>query len=898
MKFYVNLISLLLMVITILIPAQELENTSKKIIAVRSNEKIIIDGVLSESIWKRQGFSELLQFDPNQGKLPSLKTEIWIAYDDEAIYYAAKHYDPNPDSILARLVRRDYIWSDPSDGSLLYLDSYNDKRTGYYFYVNAAGSVADGLLGNDSKWPSDLSWDAVWEGASHINSDGWSVEMKIPFSQLRFNEGKNQVWGINIERYIARNYETDNIVYTPRNQSRFVSRFPELIGIEGITPKTRLELLPYSTGRAEYVGGEPNNPFNPGNKYLYGLGLDIRVGLGNSLTMNGTINPDFGQVEVDPAVVNLTDVETSYEEKRPFFTEGVNIYRFGMGGIENNLFGFNNNNSNNWPGVNIFYSRRIGRAPQASLPAYDYADIPKGIHILGAVKVSGKIFDDWKFGTIQSLTKREFADIDLNGQQTSIEVEPSTYYGVFRMQKDFNGGLQGLGLLSTFTNRFFNDSNLKNNINKNALVSGVDGWIFLDNEKTYVFSGWIALSSVSGDKNRMTSLQKNAGHYFQRPDITYISVDSSATSMTGYAGRLTLNKNRGDFRISAALGWLSPKFEVNDLGYGSYSDVINLHVSSIYSFSKPTDFYQYAGINAAAFANFDFGGNKTSQGYVLGGYFFLTNLSNGNFSFTYNPETYNSRRTRGGPLTLNPLNRSLSLMLFGNSSAMLVPSLRLFTNSGDNANTQNITLNIELKVTPTLTIQVGPNIAKENYYAQWINSFTDKSATETFYKRYVFAHLEQKTFAADIRADWIISPTLSFQVYLQPLIVSGKYSDFKALQKPKTFDFLKYGENGSTITKTLSFTGDVSSYTVDADGTGPAEAFQISNPNFNYFSLRGSAVFRWEYLPGSTLFFVWTQTRQDNETTSEFSFQRSMDSLFDVKPDNIFIVKLTYYINL
>ena len=334
-----------------------IDNTStKKISAVRLTEKISVDGILSENIWKRPGFTELLQQEPKQGEKPTQRTEVWVAYDDDAIYYAAKYYDTSPDSILARLVRRDFVWGDPSDGTVLYLDSYGDKRSGYFFYVNAAGTLADGLLENDSK-QTDLSWDAVWEGVPHIDSDGWSVEMRIPYSQLRFKESEKQLWGINVERFISRSAETAMIAYTPRNENGFASRFPELVGIEGITPPSKLELLPYVTGKAEYVGDDPNNPFNPGHRYLPGIGLDVRTGLGNSLTLNGTINPDFGQVEVDPAVVNLTDVETAFQEKRPFFTEGVNIYRFGNGGT-------NNNWNINWPGANIFYSRRIGRAPQ------------------------------------------------------------------------------------------------------------------------------------------------------------------------------------------------------------------------------------------------------------------------------------------------------------------------------------------------------------------------------------------------------------------------------------------------------------------------------------------------------------------------------------------------------
>jgi len=881
------LLVLLFIIIPEILSASE-PNFAKTVEAVRINEKISIDGILSESAWKRPGFTQLLQQEPNQGNQPTQRTELWVAYDDAAIYFACKLYDTHPDSILARLVRRDFVYGDPSDGVVLYLDSYGDKRSGYLFYVNAAGSLADGILLNDNK-QTDLSWDAVWEGASHIDKDGYNIEMRIPFSQLRFKENDKQVWGIDVERFISRTAETDMIAYTPRNENGFASRFPALQGIEGITPSTRLELLPYATGKAEYSVNDPNNPFNPGHKYLPGLGLDIRAGLGSSLTLNGTINPDFGQVEVDPAVVNLTDVETTFQEKRPFFTEGVNIYQFGNGGT-NNTWNFN------WSDPKIFYSRRIGRAPQGNVPDNDYADVPNGTHILGAAKISGRVFNDWQIGTIQSLTGREFADIQLNGQRSDFQVEPLTYYGVFRIRKDFNQGLQGLGLLSTYTNRFFNDADLRNTINKDAFVAGADGWTFLDNDRTYVLTGWSAVSRVTGDQQRIIDLQRSPTHYFQRPDASYIKVDSSAKSLTGYAGRLMLNKNRGSLTVNGAVGWLSPGFEVNDLGYGSYSDLINMHLAVSYSFPMPSDYYQFAGISAATYETFNFGGIKTGQGYFLQSYLNFSDLYGGDFYFIYNPESWNARLTRGGPLTLNPVNRSYNIDLNSDSRKWWYVYMNGNASYGENANTKEISATLQIMVSPTLTIQIGPDISSGMFNAQWVRAFADPAAVSTFGNRYIFARLDQKTVAANIRVDWILSPTLSLQVYMQPLIVSGKYSQFKALQRPKSYEFLTYGKNGSTIVDSLSPTGSIESYLLDPDGTGPAAARAITNPDFNYLSLRGSAVLRWEYLPGSTLYFVWTQNRQDTEPTGEFNFGHSFNNLFNLNADNIFLIKISYWL--
>lgn len=872
-----------------LLAEQQPSSTSLlKLNALKVEEKITIDGVLSESIWKNPGFTDLKQQDPNQGEVPSQKSEVWFAYDNDAIYFAGKFYDTHPDSIFTRLVRRDFVWGDPSDGALIYIDSYRDKRNGYFFYVSAAGTLADGLLENDEK-QTDISWDAVWEGVSHIDNDGWSVEMRIPYSQLRFKDVDEQEWGVNVERFISRKVETDMIAYTPRNESGFASRFPALIGIKGIKPSGRFELLPYMTGKAEYKKSDINDPFNKSKQYSPNLGLDVRAGLGNSFTLNATINPDFGQVEVDPAVVNLSDVETSFQEKRPFFTEGVNIFRFGNGGINNNV-------NFNWNNPSLFYSRRIGRAPQGDIPSNDYSQIPNGTHILGAGKISGSI-DQWKVGTIHALTRREYAKIDIGGLRSEYQVEPLSYYGVLRAQRDFNNGAQGLGILSTFTDRFFNDDNLSKNLNNNAFVAALDGWTALDGEKNFVISGWGAVSRVAGSSDRMIALQRNSGHYFQRPDVSYLGVDSSASSLTGYAGRILLNQNNGRFTVNSSIGFISPKFEPNDLGYNSYSDVINSHIFFNYRWNTPTDFYRQAGISTGAFLNYDFGGNKTGQGYYFGSYINLLNLYGGQVNLIYTPETYNARRTRGGPLTLNPKNVNVNLNLYTDNRVWWVGSFNGSFSSGADGRSRYFSPYLEFKVTPTLTVAAGPSYSKDISEAQWITSFNDPSAENTYSRRYVFAHLDQTTFAADIRADWIISPRLSFQIYIQPLISSGTYTDIKALRKSRSFDFIKYGEEGSTLVKNVSAEGNIS-YTIDADGNGPSAPRTIDNPDFNFISLRGNAVLRWEYLPGSTLYFVWTQSREGIDPDGNFHFGRSVNDLVSIKPDNIFMIKATYWLGM
>ncbi len=426
---------------------KKIKNDDLKIDAQRINSQIKIDGKLNEKVWELgKGVSNFIQRDPLEGTQPSEKTLVKVLYDDDAIYIGARMFDAHPDSIVSRLARRDVDAN--SDLFGVFFDPYHDRRSGYYFGLNAAGTLYDGVMFNDG-WDDD-SWDGVWEGKANIDSEGWTVEIKVPFSQMRFQNNNVNVWGINFRRDIARNNERDFLVYVPKNENGFVSHFAELVGLHNIENHESVEVIPYVTTRAQYDHPDVHNPFNDGSKYNPGLGADLKMGVGSNLTLNATINPDFGQVEIDPAVINLSDVETYFNEKRPFFVEGSTIFNFGQGGA-NNYWGFN------WSTPNFFYSRRIGRAPQGSIPDNDYQDVPDGTHILGAAKLTGKFAGDWNIGAIESITQREYARIDQGGKKSELEVEPLASYTILRGQKEFDKGRQGLGFMSTIAARSFHD---------------------------------------------------------------------------------------------------------------------------------------------------------------------------------------------------------------------------------------------------------------------------------------------------------------------------------------------------------------------------------------------------------------------------------------------------------
>ncbi len=858
---------------------------ARRVEAMRVEADVSLDGVLDDLAWQQAPFiDQFTQRDPDEGDPATERTTVQVIYDNEAIYIGAQLYDAAPDSIVARLGRRDAYLN--ADRFIFSVDPYYDRRTGFYFSVNAAGTLSDGVLFNDN-WDDD-SWDGVWQGKAHIHEQGWSVEMRIPYSQLRFKAEDAYVWGVNFSRYIARRNERVFYVMTPRAESGFVSRFADMVGIEEITPPRQIEVTPYVTGKAAFTDHADGDPFNDGSTYAPDFGADFKVGLTPNLTLNGTVNPDFGQVEVDPAVVNLSDVETFFPEKRPFFIEGASIFNFGMGGSNSN-WGFNFGNPD------FFYTRRIGRAPQGGLPDHDYADVPDGVPILGAAKLTGKVGDGWNVGTVQAITGRGEADVLFNGEEFAAEVEPLTYYGVVRAQREFDEGFRAIGGMSTTTIRSFGDDDrLVPQLNESAYVGGIDGWTFLDRDRMWVVTGWLGLSQVNGTAERIESLQRSSLHYFQRPDADHVSVDADATSLTGTAGRFMLNKQSGKFYTNAAVGFISPGFELNDAGFMWRTDIINAHAVVGYQWTEPRGIYRRARWNSSHYRSYDFAGNRTALGVWSNGWMQLKNYM---FLFVggeLNARNKDIRSTRGGPMMTNPAGYAAFFGFETDNRKKLVWEFEGFQFADEEGNNRRgIDVEAEWRPIPNMTLSVEPGLTFRQGKAQYVGQFEDPFATATFGNRYVFGSIDQTTFSTDIRLNWTFTPEMSLQLFAQPLISAGDYFDFKELATPNTYDFNVFGQDVGTV----SFNEESDEYTVDPDGDGEAETFTFGEPDFNFKSLRGTAVLRWEFRPGSTFYLVWTQTRDAFENVGTFQFNDNLGTLVDSKPDNIFVLKLTYWLS-
>jgi hypothetical protein len=854
----------------------------RQIRAVLAEGPIKIDGILEESVWQSEGYSGFIQSDPDDGSPASEKTVIWIAYDKKNLYIAARLYDSHPDRIITRLGRRDDHVD--SDWFTFAVDPYFDKRSGFQFAVNPAGSIIDSTLYNDEG--KDETWDGIWESGVNIGSQGWTVEIRIPFQQLRFKQKESYIWGINCFREIKRKNEITAFAWVPKEESGYVSRFAVLTGIESIDPGRLIEFLPYTMGKAVFNPEEKNNLFHTGQDYQSNLGFDFISGLQSNLTFNLAVNPDFGQVEVDPAVINISDQETYYVEKRPFFIEGADIFRFGTGGA-------NTVRNLGWTSPSFFYSRRIGRSPQGSFCGEGFVDHPDWTTILAAAKITGKIGRGWNIGFLNALTEREYASVDSSGEQSRSEIEPFSYYGILRVQKEFHDGRQGMGMILTSVLRDLNSEALNNSLTRNALSLAIDGWTFLDRERTWVVTGWFGGTRVTGSRESMMRLQTSSLHYFQRPDVNYVRVDENATSLSGWAGRIYLNKQKDNLVFNMGLGAISPGFNAMDMGYHSRGDIINAHIETGYQAFHPGKILRQWKLTSAIYHSYDFGGNRNHEYYIFTATGQFLNYWQGMFYWSYDPNRYNHYLTRGGPMSFYPWGIMRKIQISSDNRKHFVLTLAghyrthptgSYNYSGD--------VSLRWKPAANFSLSLGLGYSWRHSIGQYITNVKDDLKTETFGVRYIMSDIIQETLPLEIRINWTFTPRLSLQVYLQPFIGIGDYYKFKELTAARTFDFDVFGEGDSTIILENNI------YTVDPDGPGPAKPFLFKDPDFNLKSLRGTIVLRWEYKPGSTIYAVWTQSRADHSFPGVFQLGRDLQTLFNAAGENIFLLKINYRFKL
>lgn len=855
-------------------------NKPKDLTISKTTVPIKIDGVLDEDIWKEMPLLDFIQRDPEEGKPATQKTAVKLAYDDEAFYLAAYCYDTSPDSIVSVLARKDE-WIQ-SDYFMLFLDPYFDKRSGFYFYITPSGAVGDGTLYN-ADW-DESSWNGVWDAKSTRTSQGWCLEMRIPFSQLRFTKRENMTWGINFKRKITRNAEESYYILMKKNESGFVSRFAELSGFGEIGSTANLEVLPYLVQKAQYLIHDENDPFYKGSQYKTSFGADLKWGINSNLTLDLTVNPDFGQVEVDPAVLNLSAFETFYDEKRPFFIEGSNLLSFGYGGV-------NNNWAFNWSSSNMFYSRRIGKTPLGQPAPGDYVDYPTETTILGAAKLTGKIADGWSIYALNAVTGSMDARSFSGGTITGKEVEPLANSTVIRSLKEFDKSRYGLGFMGTSLFHSFDDQSLKNYFSSNSYSAGIDGWVTLDKDNVYVMNGYFVYSGINGSKDYITDIQKRPSHYFQRPDRNNNKLDTNATSLNGWTGRVTMNKQSGDFYLNAAVGAISPGYDVNDLGITFGTDRINGHLVLGYRNYDINSWSRGRSIYFSYFKTMNFDGESTGSGFFSNGAVRLLNFYSLRYNFAFDFDKISPELTRGGVKVKSPGGYS-GAVGFSTDQRKDITIDGDFFYGGDKlgSNDYEIQIGASWRAGEALRLSFSPGYSLNYNKTQWVSNIDDPAAVNTLGTRHLFAYLDQKTLYATIRLDYTFTPTMSLQLYAQPFISIGKYSEFKELEKGGTMDYTLYGTKGTQI----SYDEPNGVYVIDP---GNGNGFGIGNPDFNFKSLRLNVIYRWEFMPGSTLFLVWTHDRTNFEDPGQFRFGNSFKNLINSEANNILMAKLTWWFN-
>jgi hypothetical protein len=809
-------------------------------LAVEGDAAITLDGDLIDAAWQRAvPVTSFIQRDPLEGAPATYRTEARVVFDATAIYVGVRALDPEPTRILGFLTRRDM--GSASDWIEVFIDSYHDKRTAYQFAVNPVGVKRDAYWYEDNN--NDDSWDAVWEVVVKRNTDGWQAEFRIPFSQLRFSANAEDRIGFAVLRVVARKNETSTWPLLSKSASGWVSSFGTLRGVTLGNASKRLELVPYSVAQVLTEPRQSSNPLqqtpDPGTSF----GADVKYAVTPALNLTATVNPDFGQVEADPAVVNLGAFETFFQEKRPFFIEGSGTYQFEC------------------RDCNLFYSRRIGRTPRGAptLSDGEYSTQPRQSTIVGASKLTGRV-GSFSVGVLAALTDKEEARVASGDARWTQLVEPRTFYSVSRARREFSDQ-SSLGFILTTTTRQMNEAVAF--LPSSAVTGGVDyNWRI---GKRWGLNGYWSGSSVSGTPEAIEQLQTGNVHSFQRPDADHVELDPFAEHLRGHSGSINFGKIAGErTRLNVNIGYLSPGFDVNDLGFQQRADAILQNSWFQIRWNKPRKYVRSVNLNFNQWSSHNFGGDRRNIGGNVNAHWQFQNFWSAGGGFNVNSGGFDDRLTRGGPggLTRSDVN---GWQYFNTDNRKLVSLFfnTNFFNDGRSAGLQ-IEPGFVLRPTSAFSTEVGTTWDRTNRDAQWVGEHVVGDVTH-----YVFGRLLQRTSSVTVRANYTVTPNLSVQVYAQPFVSTGLYTGFKEL-----------------------INGRAERY----DDRYAPYAYDTS-PDFKVLSFRTTNVMRWEYKPGSTLFVVWQQGREGSGTPRPFRFSRDYGDVFGTPSSNAFLVKLAYWLN-
>jgi uncharacterized protein DUF5916/cellulose/xylan binding protein with CBM9 domain len=815
-------------------------------VAIDEASAVKLDGELTDEVWARapriEGFR---QTDPKEGAPPSYPTEARVAYDATHIYIAVSASDPEPDKIVGHLTRRDT--DSPSDWIAVAIDSYHDRRTAYEFSVNPVGVKQDRYYYNDNS--DDRGWDAVWDVAVARDASGWRAEFRIPFSQLRFPRGDRATFGLAVIRRIGRLNEASSWPLIAKSVTGFVSQFGDLGGLSLTRSPKRLEILPYTVGEVK-TKPESDNPLVDTTDPDLSVGVDMKYALTPGLTLNATVNPDFGQVEADPAVVNLSAFETFFSERRPFFVEGSGVYQFGSDCGDSCLF----------------YSRRIGRRPQlsADVPEDGFVTSPENTTILAATKVTGRA-GGFSIGVLNALTSKESAALSIGTIDSSAAIEPFSSYTVGRVRRELKNQ-SSFGMMMTATNRNVGDERSPLRLLAGSAYTGGADWDVRLRNNRYAIAGYLAGSAINGTAAAILRLQENNVHSYQRPDADHVEIDPARTRLSGAAGALAARKIGGErVRFESNVNFTTPGYDTNDVGFMRRADIVSQNNWIQWRNDRPGKHVRSFRFNLNQWSSHNFGGDRLNLGGNVNAHWTFTNNWATGAGVTWQADSFDDRATRGGPgARVEPV---LVVWNYMNTDDRKPVSFELFTGGGQSEfGPHFLDLNPAVTFRPTsaLSMSGGVRLGTADNDAQWVTNADADGRTH-----YVFARIDQQTVALTLRANYTMSPTLSLQLYAEPFVSAGAYTGYKELVDGRAKDWQ----------------------------TRYAPYDYADSADFNYRSFRTTNVLRWEYRPGSALFIVWQQGREDTDPVGRFRFGRDFRGVFTAPASNVFLVKMSYWLN-
>ena len=840
-----------------------------------------IDGDLGDGVWDAVEWEgEFLQRDPMEGEAPSQATRFKALYDDQALYFAF-YLEDDPAEVSGLLGRRDTF---PGDWIEVNIGSYGDRRTAFSFTLSRSGVRGDEFISEDGRrW--DSNWDPVWSGDARGVPDGWTAEMRIPLSQLRFSDLPEQAWGLQVQRRVHRLEERSVWQPIPRDSEGWVSRFGELRGLRNLRPKRNIALWPYVVADTSRFPSEPGNPFRDGGDSRFDGGLDGKVGITNNLTLDLTVNPDFGQVEADPSEVNLTAFETFFQERRPFFVEGQDIFQMPVAPAQTGgPFAFDR----------LFYSRRIGRAPALfpDLRQGELADVPRSTTILGAFKLSGKTSKGLSIGVLESVTAEETARLALGEERGSQVVEPLTNYFVARLRKDYRGGDTQVGGMLTAVNRRLEDTHSESGLASGAYAGGLDlSHYFADRDYRLEMS--VFGSRLEGSRESILAVQRASARFFQRPDNRQARLDPQRTSLSGHAGSLRLTRtNNHRLVFQTGVAWRSPGFELNDLGFLRSADGIDQFTWVAYQQRQPMGRFDHFNLNFNQRFAWDYGGNYLGANWNVNGNGRLRNKWFLGASLSRSSDRVSNTELRGGPSSKWP--GSWFAEAWVNTDNRRRWSVQLGTSrlrgdeSSESVDSSWFTLQLRPRDALSLSVSLRHTLGERLRQYIGTRSVVDPSGEVP---RYLFGTLDQKTTQLTLRLDYTITPDLTVQLYAAPFVSSGRYDDFQRVVNPRA---ARFGDRFNPLITQPTEDG----FGVDEDGDGATD-YRFSDPDFDVREFNANLVVRWEYRPGSAVFVVWSQVRDASILFGDDpGFDRQLDRLFEGPAEDVFLLKVSQRFSL